>query len=47
MVAEVDEEGHVLDGDWLITDDFKIALMASAQQKELVLIKVRLDYREE
>lgn len=47
MVAEVDENGHILDGDWFVTDDFKVALMASAQQKDLVLIKVRLDYREE
>jgi hypothetical protein len=47
IVAEVDEQGHIKDGDWLVTDDYKIALMASVQHPDLVLIKTRLDYREE
>jgi hypothetical protein len=47
MVAEIDEAGHVKEGDWFITEDYKVALMASVQHPDLVLIKVRLDYREE
>ena len=45
MVAVLDEDGHVTDGDWFITDDFKLGLLAVKDCPGGELVKVRLDYK--